>query len=821
MTIADGKINDIERALPLSNSTEHVILSVQGMTCTGCEKKLSRALGDLPSVTNLKTSLVLSRAEFDLNLSLDSVSGVIQRIARATDFQCERIFNSGQELDVKFDGEGSLFNNPPVGVTDVIFLDKHTARIRYDPQVIGARDLLQHSFGFPLTLAPLRPPPSVDAGNKHLRKVGLQTLVSVVLTIPVLVLSWASLPPHPVLYGSVSLALATAIQVFVAGPFYPAAIKSLLLSRVIEMDLLIVLSTTAAYVFSVVAFGYTVTGHPLSTGEFFETSTLLVSLIMLGRFVSALARQKAVESISVHSLQPSTALRVLPDGKGEEEIDTRLFQYGDIFRVMPYSRIATDGTVVSGASEVDESLMTGESLPVAKTVGSAVIAGSVNGASVLDVRVTRLPGENTVSTIAMMIDEAKASKPKIQATADRVAGYFVPFVVVLTTIIFVVRMAVSIFVNDRTPSAAAVEAITFAIAVLIVSCPCAIGLAVPMVIVIASGVAAERGIVFKDAETVELARKASHVVFDKTGTLTWNELTVSVEQYLNQQKEFTQSILLGLVNNITHPVSSAVAKHLKHQDVLPTQLDDVKVVIGSGVEGNAEGVHIRAGNARWLGLESSPAVRTVLSQGLTVFSVVINGELCAVFGLEATLRPDAATVVSSLQRCNISVSIVSGDDDGAVKAVGARLGIPASHIRSGCSPADKRKYLEEIMTDENNKGRVVIFCGDGTNDAVALAQATIGIHINEGTDIAQSAADAVLMRPALSGILALIDLSRAAFIRIAFNFAWAFVYNVFAILLAAGAFVHARIPPQYAGLGELVSVVPVIVIALQLRWAKV
>lgn len=202
-------------------------------------------------------------------------------------------------------------------------------------------------------------------------------------------------------------------------------------------------------------------------------------------------------------------------------------------------------------------------------------------------------------------------------------------------------------------------------------------------------------------------------------------------------------------------------------------------------------------------------------------SVHINGELCAVFGLEATLRPDAATVVSSLQHCNISVSIVSGDDDGAIKAVGARLGIPTSHIRSGCSPADKWKYLDEIMTDENNKGRVVIFCGDGTNDAVALAQATIGIHINEGTDIAQSAADAVLMRPALSGILALIDLSRAAFIHIAFNFAWVFVYNVFAILLAAGAFVHARIPPQYAGLGELVSVVPVIVIALQLRWAKV
>ncbi|KAL8724404.1 MAG: hypothetical protein Q9166_007967 [cf. Caloplaca sp. 2 TL-2023] len=376
-------------------------------------------------------------------------------------------------------------------------------------------------------------------------------------------------------FGSTSLAFATIIQFVVAGPFYPKALKTLNFSRVVEMDLLIVLSTSAAYMF------------------------------------------------------------------------------------------------VLGFSEVDEFMLTGESRPIEKFKGSSVIAGSINGSGVLTIRLTRIPGEITVSTIAGMVDEAKLSKPKIQEIADQVATYFVPVVISITIVVFCIWIAIGVAVQNRSGSEATIQAITYAITVLIVSCPCAIGLAVPMVIVVATGIAAERGVIFKSADAIEIAYKTTHVVFGKTGTLTQGKLIIAREEYLSTSPS-SKALLLGL--------------------------------IGSRSKANEP---------------------------------------------------------------------------------------------------------------------VVMFCGDGTNDAFALAQATIGVHMNEGTDIAKSAADVVLMRPRLSGIFTAITVSRKSIHRIAFNFGWSFVYNVFAILIAAGAIVHARIPPEFAGLGELVSVLPVVAAGILLRWAKI
>lgn len=805
--------SDVEKGPVFS---EHVALSIQGMTCTGCETKLYKSLHGLRSIGNLQISLLLSRVEFDIDLNIGSVSDVMDHLKRTTEFNCERITAKGQQLDIlKHEWTSDLFSQPlPHGVTDMVLLDKQTIRIYYDSELIGARVLQERGFSSPLQLAPLRPHPSITMGARHIHRMGFMTLLSIVLTIPVLILAWAPLPKHPVLYGAISLALATIIQVVVAGPFYPSALKSLVFTRVMEVDLLIVLSTSAAYVFSVISFGFLVNGHPLETGEFFETSTLLVTLIMTGRFISATARQKAIESISIRSLQPPVALLV--DDAEEREVDARLVQYGDVLKVAPDSRVTTDGTVVSGSSEVDESMMTGEARLVEKTRGSTVIAGSVNGSGILQVRVTRLPGDNSISAIAEMVDEAKLSKPKTHELADVVAGYFIPVVLGLTVITFIIWMAIGITIRKDGASEATVQAITYGIAVLIVSCPCALGLAVPMVIVIAGGVAANHGIIFKSGDTIENARKVSHVLFDKTGTLTEGKLSISAVHYL-KERESTQSLLLGLISNIKHPVSSAIASQLKSQNITPARIEEIKTVTGKGVEGIFNGSKIRAGNSRWLGVESLPQVQSLLSRNLTVLCVVVKNELRAIFGLEDSIRPDALATVNSLTNSGISVSIVSGDDDGAVQSIAAILGIPSSHAKSRCSPVEKQKYIQTIMATSSG---TTIFCGDGTNDAVALAQASIGVHVNSGTDVARSAADVLLVRPSLGGILILMDLSRAAFRRIVFNFAWAFVYNLFAITLAAGAFVHARVSPQYAGLGEIVSVLPVILIALQMKWVR-
>lgn len=473
-------------------------------------------------------------------------------------------------------------------------------------------------------------------------------------------------------------------------------------------------------------------------------------------------------------------------------------------------------------------MLTGESKPVEKYVGSSVIAGSINGSGMLTVRLARIPGDNTITTIASMVDDAKLSKPRIQDIADRVAGYFVPVVVMLTIITFAIWVAIGVAVRKQSGSEATIEAITYAITVLIVSCPCAIGLAVPMVIVIASGVAARHGVIFKSAECIEVAYKTTDVVFDKTGTLTLGQLDVVEEFTLCRDTVLSKSLLLGLFNNIKHPVSAGIALYLTKGNFSAASIQDAKVVTGQGVQGIWQDLTLRAGNAKWLGLDEHPAVKALLSKGFTVTCFTIGGNIAAVYGLQDTIRPDAASTILELQRRSIAIHILSGDDDGAVQSAASELSIPGSNVRSRCSPADKRRYIESLQTrppslqgSRKPRKSVVVFIGDGTNDAVALAQATIGVHMSSGTDIAQSAADVVLMRSDLSAILTLLAISKKAMHRVAFNFGWSFVYNTLAVLLGAGAFVNARIPPEFAGLGELVSVLPVIAAAVLLRWSKV
>lgn len=783
---------DLERGPP---SLEHVVLGVSGMTCTGCEKKLDRVLTALEQAANVKSSLVTSRAEFDIDLSIASVAETIRYVQNATGFDCELITYRGAELDLRLD---RLPNTPIKGVTGSE-ATKEDVRVFYDATMIGARELVK-ALGDP-ELAPPKPDSSISTGARHVRNLAITTAASIALTIPILILAYAPLPKHEIRYGAISLALATLIQFGIAGPFYIAAFKSLFFSQMVELEFLIVLSTSAAYIFSVISYAFLIKGHPLSTGEFFETSSLLVSLIMVGRFLSAFARQQAIRSVSVRSLQPITANIVEPE---KATIDSRLLQYSDIFEVVPEASVVTDGTITAGTSEVNESMVTGEAVPVQKNPGSRVVAGSINGSGKLTVRLNRLPHENTVSTIASMVDQAKLSKPKVQDIADRVAGWFIPIIVAISILTFAVWIGIGI--RSKTAGDAAIQAITYAIATMIVSCPCAIGLAVPMVIVIIGGVAAKRGIVFKEAHAIEVAHRTTHVIFDKTGTLTEGRFSVVREHMYTAN---TPSVVLGLVEGIKHPVSLGVAKHLKAQGIRPARVESVRTIVGKGIEGTHNGEAVMGGNPRWVGLEGDTDVQSLRG---TVFCVVLNGEKVAVFELQDSLRSDAKAAVDELSRRGISVSIVSGDDEGPVQAAASQLGISEYHAR--CSPEAKKDHLERLPQ------RVTIFCGDGTNDAVALAQATIGIHFEEGSEVAQNSADVVLTRPSLMAIVGVIDLSRTAYQRIVFNFVWSGVYNLFAILLAAGAFVRARIPPQYAGLGEIVSVLPVVLAAVQLRWIK-
>nr|VWO96225.1 Uncharacterized protein [Ganoderma boninense] len=369
----DAAIDIAERGAVTYN--EHAVLAIKGMTCTGCENKLIRTLRDIPTIGNAKTSLVLCRAEFDFDNGATDISALIQLIEKRSGFTAEavrEVQGSTHDLPLAVSQvlhEQLLAADRPNGVKGVVREGKDTVVVAYDPNVIGARDILKAYKAFSPVLAPEPPDPAILAGAKHIRLLFIRTAISAALTIPVLIMTWAPLPPHAHVYSIASLVLATIVQVGITGPFYTASFKSLVFSRLVETDLLIVLSTTTAYIYSVVAFAFEMIGRPLATGQFFETSTLLVTLIMVGRVISAVARQRAIEAISIRSLQEKTARIVFSD-KSEQVLDVRLLHFGDTFKVLPDSAIITDGAVVSGASTVDESMMTGESLPVEKALGT-------------------------------------------------------------------------------------------------------------------------------------------------------------------------------------------------------------------------------------------------------------------------------------------------------------------------------------------------------------------------------------------------------------------------------------------------------------------
>ncbi|KAH8591776.1 hypothetical protein B0O99DRAFT_631640 [Bisporella sp. PMI_857] len=476
-------------------------------------------------------------------------------------------------------------------------------------------------------------------------------------------------------------------------------------------------------------------------------------------------------------------------------------------------------------------MITGEGTLITKTPGTTVAAGTINHSGILIVKLTRLPCENTIKKIGDMVDRAKASKPRVQDLADRLASYFVPVILTITVLVFTIWIGVGMTIRRQNASVACINAMTYAISVLIVSCPCAIGLAVPMVLIIAGGVAAKHGLIFKDAEAIDTGRKIAHVIFDKTGTLTRGKLSVTSEDYLANDAASLKPVILGLTSNSTHPVSKAIAIHLTLQQHKAFIVQDMVSVAGKGIEANWNRSKVRVGNPFWLGVQDTAPVQKVLALGLTTFCITLDKELVAVYGLEDSLRPDALATVMELKRRSIAISIVSGDNHAAVQSVATQLAIPSTHIRSCFLPEQKQRYVTSLIDSASHQGldqsctskNIVLFVGDGTNDAPPLAAASIGLHMSEGTEVASSAADAVLMRPSLYGVITLIDLSKAFHRRVVFNFAWSFAYNFFAVLLAAGVFSakkNVRIPPQYAGLGEMVSVVPVVIAAMGLQYRQ-
>ena len=806
---------DVEEGLAYS---ERVTLQFQGSNCPGCASQISKALESISAVQNLKFNTILLRADFDLVKF--SVRDVIENVRQATGRASKRIGDGWQELNVTVSGCWADFEADAIlllGVKDTTHLNGHLFSVKYDASVVGARELLKSlntDVDRRIDLAPLK---SLDELPMSIRATACSTSLSWVLTIPILVLAWAPLPRHTITYGLVSLILATLIQVVVGGPFYPRAFRSLILNQVIDLDLLVVLSTTIAYGFSVASFICQVKGMRLVSGIYFETSALLITLIMTGRLMSDFACLKALRFGSIKSLQTRSALLVDTSSENELEIDVRLLQLGDVFRVKTGCPVATDGIILSGVSEFNESFLTGESTLVKKEPSSLVMAGSVSIGDEVLVEVTKLPGNNTIDEIAEMVEEVTHSKIKVQQAADEVAKWIVPISAILAILTLLIWFIINRVYRGKSPGLAIISAAPYAISILVVSCPCALAFSVPMVVVIASRVGAKCGVLIRTAEAIRVtSRGVTHVVFDKTGTLTQSCLSVVSEEYFSETKILSGAIVVALARQSDHPVSRALLQHLQAASVESATVADIRSVVGKGIEGTYNGHTVRIGNARWLGVEQRSTVKMLLTKNLTVLCATQENHLVAVFGLEASLRDEAKFVVSTLMKRGKIVSIISGDETGAVEQAALKLEISPTNVKARCTPQEKQKYVKELM-DRNG---TVLFCGDGINDAAALTQASVGVHMSSGPGTAWTAGDVALSRPSLLGILLFIELSRDAWRQIIFNFCWAALYNIVAILFAAGAFVKVRLSPQYAGLGEAISVLPVILVSLRLRMKR-
>ncbi|KAH8725170.1 E1-E2 ATPase-domain-containing protein [Phaeosphaeriaceae sp. PMI808] len=774
---------DIEQGPP---NYERVVLLIDGLQSGCCDSSISRAVARIPSVQSHQVNVVLARLELLLDTTSLSVAEVIAKLSSQTGYNFEEhVVATGQVLDLlATDAKNIQYAGTPFGIKCVDSPEKQS----WNPsRILSGRNTF------------------------------ICFLRVLVLTLPVLVLAWTPVDHTKLLYAHVSFGLATLVQAIAIWEFSRISLRSLWHSWVFEMDLLVVLSSTLAYAFGVVSYIFQIYGKPLETGSFFETSTLLVTLILLGRVINEFACYKAAKSVSFRSLQTDQALLVLPSSKNvadcrTQKIDARLLQYGDQFKVAPYKPIVTDGVILYGGSEVDETMITGESIPVAKGVHSKVFAGTTNGGGTLVVKLTALPHENSVHKIAAMVEDAKWTKPNAQALADRIAGWFVPVMAAIGLLVFMIWL----FVDQESWILAAVQATACTIATLVVSCPGAIALAVPIVTLIAGGVAARFGIILRDPQSLEVARHVTDVVFDKTGILTCGVLTVVDEEYYNTPAVETKAILLSLFQNTNHHVAVSIRRHLERKTDPNSHehagISNVTGVPSCGVYGtySTSKLQVCAGNPDWLHLSISDSRYTLLC-------VTIGGTHAATFKLKDRPRHTANMVIQKLHARGIETHMISGDSEGAVNNTAHTLAIPKRNTKWRCNPSGKCTYIRDLQ----RPGRVVMFVGDALEDLLALEQADIGVYMKQ-TTTAKGVSDVILMTARLHTILILLDISRAAYRRIILSFIWAAVYNVAAILLAAGAFTallkHARIRPEDAGLGELISVLPVVLVAVQMRW---
>jgi P-type Cu+ transporter len=630
--------------------------------------------------------------------------------------------------------------------------------------------------------------------EKELRKLKRYVAISIALTIPIVVLSL----PHmfPAQFGHllpmeimnytnyVMLAFATPLQFWIGWRFYRGLWDGIK-AKASNMDTLIAIGTTAAYLYSAVvtiAPGY----FPFES-VYFETAAIIIILILIGRLLETRTKEKASDAVrKLLDLQPKMAKVVRREGNAEVEVEIPIeqVQEGDVMVVRPGERIPTDGIVIDGLSSVDESAVTGESIPVDKKKGDQVIGATINLSGLLKVKATKVGQDTVLSQIVTLVEEARTGKAQMQRLADQVAKYFVPAVLV-------VAIGVGLgwyLVGDI--------GITFSllafVSVIIIACPCALGIATPAALMMGAGKGAENGILFKGGEYLEIAKKVTTIVFDKTGTLTKGKPSVTDIIELSNELSETELLRLAAIaeSGSEHPLGQAVVNYAKEKGIVVPNPDSFEAISGHGLKARYADHTILIGNRKLMDDGHIPVTETIDSrlkdleiEGKTAVLVAIDDKLAGIIGIADTIKENAKETIDSLKSMGIEVVMLTGDNERTAKAVASKLGI--SRVIAQVLPQQK----EEVISKLKAEGKVVAMVGDGINDAPALATADLGIAIGSGTDVAKETGGIISIKDDIRDVVTALDLGRKTVSKIKQNLFWAFAYNTGLIPIAGGVLV--------------------------------
>lgn len=801
--------------------SKQTTLQITGMTCAACANRIEKGLNKLEGVSSANVNFALEKASVTYDpgkVDVDKLEETIKKLGYDTakevvDFNLEGMTCAACANRI----EKGLSKLPGVTNASVNFA-METARVEYSPADITVSDMQNKvkQLGYK-AVTKQENKKTVDHRKQEIKHQKRLLLLSAILSLPLLwsmvahfsFTSWIYMP-EILMNPWFQLILATPVQFYVGKQFYVGAYKALRNGSA-NMDVLVSLGTSAAYFYSLyLTIDWFTAGANAHHGPslYYETSAILITLVIMGKLFESLAKGRTSEAIkSLMGLQAKTAL-VVRDGQ-EMTIPVDEVIVGDMVLVRPGDKVPVDGVVLEGISSVDESMLTGESLPVEKTAGDSVIGATINKNGMLRIKATKVGKETALAQIIKVVEEAQGSKAPIQRVADVISGIFVPIVVGIAVVAFLVWYFLV------TPGEFA-EALEKAIAILVIACPCALGLATPTSIMAGSGRAAELGILFKGGEHLEQTHKIDAIILDKTGTVTKGkpELTDVLTEL--DEEDFLRFVGAAEKNS-EHPLAEAIVTGIQERNISLPGTEAFEAIPGYGIQAVVEGKELLIGTRRLMEKYDVDAMLAYESMsrleetGKTAMLVAIDKQYAGMVAVADTIKETSKEAVQRLKGMGIQVIMITGDNERTAKAIAAQVGI--DHVRAEVLPEGKAEEVKALQA----QGKTVAMVGDGINDAPALATADIGMAIGTGTDVAMEAADVTLMRGDLTSIPDAIYMSRKTMSNIRQNLFWALGYNTLGIPIAA----IGLLAPWVAGAAMALSSVSVVLNALRLQRVKV